>query len=93
MTMKHALCAILIGVAFGGCATSDVNYADRNNVDTVRARCIQLARDSGYQDISTESINRDGQTEWKVGLLVRRDEKDQKEKCEYDARTERVHLG
>jgi hypothetical protein len=26
-------------------------------------------------------------------LLVRRDEKDQKEKCEYDARTDRVHLG
>jgi len=56
-------------VAFGGCATSDVNYADRNNVDTPRARCIQLVRDSGYQDISTESINRDGQAEWKVGLL------------------------
>ena len=54
-------------------------------MDTPRARCIQLVRDSGYQDISTESINRDGQTEWKVGLLVRRDEKDQKEKCEYDA--------
>jgi len=42
---------------------SDRTYADRNNVDTARGRCVQLARTSGYDDIKTASINRDGQAE------------------------------
>jgi hypothetical protein len=87
------LCVSLLILAFSGCATSDINYADRNNVDTARARCVQLARDSGgYQDISTESINRDGQAEWKVELAVRKDGKDRKVRCVYNARTDRVHI-
>jgi len=79
-------------LAISGCATSDINYADRNNVDTARARCVQLARTSGYDDIKTEAIERDGQEEWKVQLAVRKDGKTSKERCEYNARTDRVHL-
>lgn len=90
---KQALCQILMILAFSACATTDRTYADRNNVDTARARCIQLARTSGYDDIKTESINRDGEAEWKVDLAVRKDGSTTKERCEYNARTDRVHLG
>lgn len=63
---KQMVCELLLILAFSGCTTTDTNYADRNNVDTARARCVQLARTSGYEDIKTEAINRDGQAEWKV---------------------------
>jgi hypothetical protein len=89
---KQVLCGLLMILAISGCATSDINYADRNNVDTARARCVQLARTSGYDDIKTEAIERDGQEEWKVQLAVRKDGKTSKERCEYNARTDRVHL-
>ena len=49
--------------------------------------------DINYEDIKTEAINRDGQAEWKVELQVRKDGKDGKERCEYNARTDRVHMG
>jgi hypothetical protein len=78
-----AVGALLLILAFSGCATSDRTYADRNNVDTARARCVELARTSGYDDIKTESINRDGQAEWKVELAVRKDGRSSKERCEY----------
>jgi hypothetical protein len=90
---KQAVCELLLILALSGCATSDRTYADRNNVDTARARCVQLAHTSGYDDIKTESINRDGQAEWKVELAVRKDGRTSKERCEYNARTDRVHLG
>jgi len=90
---KQMVCELLLILAFSGCTTTDINYADRNNVDTARARCVQLARTSGYEDIKTEAINRDGQAEWKVELQVRKDGKDGKERCEYNARTDRVHMG
>jgi len=90
---NQALCQLLLILVFSGCAMSDRTYADRNNVDTARARCLQLARTSGYDDIKTESINRDGQAEWKVELAVRKDGSSSKERCEYNARTDRVHLG
>jgi hypothetical protein len=90
---KQAVCGVLMILAFSGCAMNDRIYADRNNVDTARARCVQLARTSGYDDIKTESINRDGQAEWKVELAVGKDGKTSKERCEYNARTDRVHLG
>jgi hypothetical protein len=90
---KQIVCKLLLILAFSGCTTTDINYADRNNVDTARARCVQLARTSGYEDIKTEAINRDGQAEWKVELQVRKDGKDGKERCEYNARTDRVHMG
>ena len=90
---KQALCQLLLILVFSGCATTDSTYADRNNVDTARARCVQLARTTGYDDIKTESIDRDGQAEWKVALAVRKDGRTSKERCEYNARTDRVHLG
>jgi hypothetical protein len=90
---KQAVCGVLMILAFSGCAMNDRVYADRNNVDTARARCVQLARTSGYDDIKTESINRDGQAEWKVELAVGKDGRTSKERCEYNARTDRVHLG
>jgi len=93
MVRIQIVCALLIILGFSGCATNDQTYADRNNVDTARARCIQLARTSGYDDIKTEAINRDGQAEWKVELAVRKDGKTSKERCEYNARTDQVHLG
>ena len=89
---KQVLCGLLMILAISGCTTSDINYADRNNVDTARARCVQLARTSGYDDIKTEAIERDGQEEWKVQLAVRKDGKTSKERCEYNARTDRVHM-
>ena len=90
---KQAFCQLLLILAFSGCATNDRVYEDRNNVETARARCIQLARTSGYDEIKTESINRDGQAEWKVELAVGKNGKTSKERCEYNARTDRVHLG
>ena len=84
--------AILLSLVFSGCATTDLNYADRNNLDTARMRCVELAQSSGYRDVLTESINRDGQAEWKVGFLARKDGKDRKERCEYNARTDRTNM-
>jgi hypothetical protein len=83
---------VLLSLFFAGCSTTDTNYADRNNIDSARARCVDLAQTIGYQDVKPESIDHHGQAEWKVGLLVRKDGKDRKEQCEYDARTDRVHM-
>jgi hypothetical protein len=84
--------AVLITLFFAGCSTSDINYADRNNIDSARARCVDLAQTSGYQDVKADSVDHNGHAEWKVGLLVRKDGRDRKQKCEYDARTDRVHM-
>jgi hypothetical protein len=91
---KQAICVALMGFGFIGCATSsaDLNYAGRNNIDSARSRCIELARSSGYQEIAVDSVDRDGQAEWKVGLVVKKDGKDRKERCEYDASTNRVRM-
>ena len=91
---KQAICIALLGLGLIGCATSssDLNYADRNNIDSARSRCVELARSSGYQEVAVDSVERDGQAEWKVGLVVKKDGKDRKERCEYDASTNRVRM-
>jgi hypothetical protein len=91
---KQAICVALMSLGLTGCATvsSDLNYADRNNIDSARSRCVELARSSGYQEIAVDSVERDGQAEWKVGLVVKRDGKDRKERCEYNASTNRVRM-
>ena len=89
---RHLAYVALFAVIFGGCATSDANYTDRNDIDSARARCVELARSTGYRDVAVDSIERDGRAEWKVGLVVRKDGRDRKERCEYNARTNRVHL-
>jgi hypothetical protein len=82
-----------LALGVGGCATtSDSNYAYRNNIDTARSRCVELARSSGFQEVAVDSVDRDGQAEWKVGLVVKKDGKDQKERCEYNASTNRVRM-
>ena len=45
-SMKQAAYYIvLLSLGFSGCATtSDADYADRNNLDSARSRCVQLAR-------------------------------------------------
>ena len=91
-SMKQAAYIVLLGLGFSGCATSDANYTDRNNLDSARSRCVQLARTMGYQDVGVDSVDRDGGAEWKVRLVVRKDGKDRKERCEYNARTDRVHI-
>jgi hypothetical protein len=91
-SMKQAAYIVLLGLGFSGCATSDANYADRNNLDSARSRCVQLARTMGYQDVGVDSVDRDGRAEWKVGLVVRKDGKDRKEQCEYNARTDSVQI-
>ena len=92
-SMKQAAYYIvLLSLGFSGCATSDANYADRNNLDSARSRCVQLARTMGYQDVGVDSVDRDGQAEWKVRLVARKDGKDRKERCEYNARTDSVKI-
>ena len=77
MINKHALYASLLSLVFSACTTADLNYADRNNLDTARGRCEELARTAGYRDVLTESIDKDDQAEWKVGFIARKDGKDQ----------------
>jgi hypothetical protein len=91
---REAICVTLLGLGLGGCATttSDSNYAQRNNIDSARSRCVELARSSGFQEVAVDSVERDGQAEWKVGLVVKKDGKDRKESCEYDASTNRVRM-
>ena len=83
---------VLLAVGFSGCATTDAPYADRNNLDAARSRCVQLARTMGYQDVGVDSVDRDGRAEWKVRLVVRKDGKERKERCEYDARADKVRI-
>ena len=95
MRMKPVLpISVLVGLGFNGCATtsSDSNYAHRNNIDSARSRCVELARSSGFKEVAVDSVERDGQAEWKVELVVKKDGKDRKEKCEYNASTNRVRL-
>ena len=97
MKIKQSLAmgATMLGSVLGGCATttnSDSNYALRNNIDSARSRCVELARSSGYQEVAVDSVERDGQAEWKVGLVVKKDGKDRKENCQYDASTNRVRM-
>ena len=90
-----AIDVALLGLGFSACATSntsDSNYALRNNIDSARARCVELARSSGYQEVAVDSVERDGQAAWKVGLVVKKDGKDRKENCQYDASTNRVRM-
>jgi len=92
---RRALCFTVLGLGFSACATStnsDSNYALRNNIDAARSRCVELARSSGYQEVAVDSVERDGQAEWKVGLVVKKDGKDRKENCQYDASTNRVRM-
>jgi len=91
---KQVICVTLLGLGFSACATttSDSNYAHRNNIDSARTRCVELARSSGYSEVAVDSVERDGQAEWKVGLVVKKDGKDRKERCEYDASTNRVRM-
>jgi hypothetical protein len=90
---RQALYLTILGLGFSACATtSDSNYALRNNIDSARARCVELARSSGYQEVAVDSVERDGQAEWKVGLVVKKDGKDHKENCQYDASTNRVRM-
>ena len=67
-SIKQAAYFILLGLGFSGCATSDANYADRNNIDSARSRCVQLARTMGYQDVgsiqSIEMVERNGKLDW-----------------------------
>lgn len=86
------LIVIILGLLFSGCATNEANYSARNNLDAARSRCIELARSRGYQDVDVDAIDRDGRAEWNVKLVARRDGKDRKERCEYNARTDRVHI-
>src|SRR5262245_33819131 len=90
-----AISAALLALGFSACATSntsDSNYALRNNIDSARSRCVELARSSGYQEVAVDSVERGGQAEWKVGLVVKKDGKDRKESCQYDASTNRVRM-
>jgi hypothetical protein len=89
---KQTTYVLLFGLALTGCATTDARYADRNNIDAARSRCVELARSMGYRDVGVDSIDRDGGAEWKVRLVVRKEGKDRKERCEYNARTDRVHM-
>jgi len=91
---RQAICVTLLGSVLGGCATttSDSNYAHRNNIDAARSRCVELARSSGYPEVAVDSVERDGQAEWKVELVVKKDGKDRKERCEYNASTNRVRM-
>jgi hypothetical protein len=84
----------ILALGLSGCATttSDSNYAHRNNIDSARSRCVELARSSGFKEVAVDSVERDGQAEWKVELVVKKDGKDRKEKCEYNASTNRVRL-
>lgn len=91
MIKKQALYGVA-GLVFIGCATTDINYVDRNNIDMARSRCVELAHATGYRDVAVDSIDRDGQAEWRVRLAVRKDGRDRKERCEYNARTDRAHI-
>jgi len=56
-----------LGLGLAGCSTtSDVNYADRNNIEVAGSRCLEVARTSGYSDVAVDSAERDGRSEWKV---------------------------
>jgi hypothetical protein len=94
-TIKNrALSLIVLGLSFSGCAItdSDSNYAHRNNIDSARSRCLELARSSGFKEVAVDSVEREGQAEWKVGLVLNKDGKNRKETCEYNASTNRVRL-
>jgi hypothetical protein len=95
MKSIQTICLAILVSSFTGCATtsSDSNYSYRNNIDSARSRCVELARSSGYNEVAVDSVERDGQAEWKVGLVVKKDGKDRKESCEYNASTNRVRLG
>jgi hypothetical protein len=90
---KRTIGVALLGLGLSGCAaTSDSNYADRNNIDSARSRCVELARSSGYSDVAADSIERDGRAEWKVELVVAKEGKNRKERCKYDASTNIARL-
>jgi hypothetical protein len=95
VTRTTAICLTLLSLGLSGCATttSDSNYAHRNNIDSARSRCVDLARSSGYQEVAVDSVERDGQAAWKVELVVKKDGKDRKQSCQYDASTNRVRFG
>jgi len=46
----------------------------------------------GYQDVGVDSVDRDGRAEWKVRFVARKDGKERKERCEYNARTDSVQI-
>ena len=91
--MKKAIVYLaLFGLGLGGCAATDPDYAGRNNMEYARAECLKLARGNGYSDVAVDSVERDGRAEWKVGLRMKREGGEKTERCEYNARTDRVHL-
>jgi hypothetical protein len=55
---------------------------------------MELARDRGYRNIDVESIDREGQDEWRVIMRGRRDGSggDVTVRCLYNARSNRGRL-
>jgi hypothetical protein len=94
-TVKNrTLSLVVLSLSFSGCATTDSDSNLRTEIiSTARSRCMELARSSGYKEVAIDSVERDGQAEWKVALVVNKDGKNQKETCEYNASTNRVRLG
>ncbi|SRR5258706_7048731 len=82
---------VALAVGFSACRTADADYANRNDTDSARSRCVELAHSTGYRRVSVDSIERDG-AEWNVRLVVRKGGKDRRERCEYNARTNVVHM-
>jgi hypothetical protein len=87
----QAVFLIGLAVCLCACRTADADYANRNDTDSARSRCVELAHRNGYRDVSVDSIERDG-AEWNVRLVVRKSGKDRRERCEYNARTNTVNI-
>lgn len=91
MVKHQAIYLVLLAVGLNGCRTADADYADRNDTDSARSRCVELAHSRGYRNVSVDLIERD-RADWNVRLVVRKNGKDRRERCEYNARTNTVNM-
>ena len=79
MKKKTVVMAGLLALSLAGCETIDRAH-DRDRArdrpqdrQEARRECLELARDRGYSNADVESIEREGQDEWRVVMRGIRD--------------------
>ena len=77
MKKKTVVMAGLVALSLASCEAIDRprDRRDDRRDDRQEARraCMELARDRGYRNVDVESIEREGQDEWRVVMRGRRE--------------------
>jgi hypothetical protein len=73
MKKKTMVMAGLVALSLVSCEAIDRGGGRRDDRQEARRECMELARDKGYRSVDVESIEREGNDEWRVLMRGRRE--------------------